>query len=106
MMYCAPNRAKRTRERLPSSLSYSEPSSRHACCTVTKLSFIASVNSWTLIKVADAAADYATLGPQQLAALLRKLEQQMYKHAQDLEFEDAARLRDEIQRVKSKQLVS
>jgi excinuclease ABC subunit B len=56
-------------------------------------------------KVADAAADYATMGPQQLAALLRRLEQQMYKHAQDLEFEEAARLRDEIQRVKSKQLV-
>jgi excinuclease ABC subunit B len=57
-------------------------------------------------KVAEATADYATLGPQQLAALLRRLEQQMYKHAQDLEFEDAARLRDEIQRVKSRQLVS
>jgi excinuclease ABC subunit B len=57
-------------------------------------------------KVADAAADYATLGPSQLSALLRKLEQQMYKHAQDLEFEDAARLRDEIQRVRSRQLAS
>jgi excinuclease ABC subunit B len=57
-------------------------------------------------KVAEAAADYATLGPAQLSALLRRLEQQMYKHAQDLEFEDAARLRDEIQRVKSRQLVS
>jgi excinuclease ABC subunit B len=57
-------------------------------------------------KVADAAADYATLGPSQLSALLRKLEHQMYKHAQDLEFEDAARLRDEIQRVRSRQLAS
>jgi len=57
-------------------------------------------------KVAETAADYATLGPSQLSALLRRLEQQMYKHAQDLEFEDAARLRDEIRRVKSRQLVS
>ena len=57
-------------------------------------------------KVAEAAADYTTLGPAQLSALLRRLEQQMYKHAQDLEFEDAARLRDEIRRVKSRQLVS
>ncbi len=57
-------------------------------------------------KVAEAAADYATLGPSQLSALLRRLEQQMYKHAQNLEFEDAARVRDEIQRVKSRQLVS
>jgi excinuclease ABC subunit B len=57
-------------------------------------------------KVAEDAADYAAMGPSQLAAQLRKLEQRMYKHAKDLEFEDAARLRDEIQRVKSKQLVS
>jgi excinuclease ABC subunit B len=57
-------------------------------------------------RVAEAAADYATLGPSQLSALLRRLEQQMYKHAQNLEFEDAARLRDEIHRVKSQQLVS
>ena len=57
-------------------------------------------------KVAETAAEYATLGPSQLSALLRRLEQQMYKHSQDLEFEDAARLRDEIQRVKSRQLVS
>jgi excinuclease ABC subunit B len=57
-------------------------------------------------KVADASADYVAMGPQQLAALLRRLEQQMYKHARDLEFEDAARLRDEIQRIKSRQLVS
>ncbi len=57
-------------------------------------------------KVAEAAVEYATLGPPQLSALLRRLEQQMYKHAQDLEFEDAARLRDEIQRVKARQLVS
>jgi excinuclease ABC subunit B len=57
-------------------------------------------------KVADAAADYATLGPSQLSALLRKLEQQMYKHAQDLEFEDAASVRDEIQRGRSRQLAT
>ena len=57
-------------------------------------------------KVAEGAADYATLGPQQLTALLRRLEQQMYKHAKDLEFEHAARLRDEIHQIKSRHLVS
>ena len=30
----------------------------------------------------------------------------MYKHAQDLEFEEAARVRDEIQRVKALALIS
>ena len=37
--------------------------------------------------------------PEQLAARIKKLETQMYKHARDLEFEDAARLRDEIRKV-------
>jgi excinuclease ABC subunit B len=57
-------------------------------------------------KVAEQAADYTTLSASQLAELLRKLEQRMYKHAQNLEFEEAARVRDEIHRVKARQLVS
>lgn len=42
-------------------------------------------------------ADYRALSPQLLEKKIRTLEEQMYKHAQNLEFEDAARLRDEIQ---------
>ena len=37
---------------------------------------------------------------EQLTARLKKLESQMYKHAQNLEFEDAARVRDEMKRVR------
>ena len=33
-----------------------------------------------------------------------KLEKQMLRHARDLEFEDAARLRDEIQRIRQEGL--
>ncbi|TYT27226.1 excinuclease ABC subunit UvrB [Luteimonas viscosa] len=51
-------------------------------------------------RVADAPEDYAALDPAKLAAKLKALEQQMYQHARDLEFEDAARVRDEIRRVK------
>lgn len=50
--------------------------------------------------VADDSADYASLPAAQLAAELRKLESRMYQHARDLEFEDAARLRDRMQRIK------
>ena len=39
-------------------------------------------------------------------ATIRKLEAQMYKHAQDLEFEEAARVRDEIRRIKTIGLLS
>ncbi|HHW4670309.1 MAG TPA: UvrB/UvrC motif-containing protein, partial [Xylella fastidiosa subsp. multiplex] len=34
------------------------------------------------------------------AAQMKMLEQQMYQHARDLEFEDAARIRDQIQRLR------
>ncbi|GAB2494195.1 excinuclease ABC subunit UvrB [Pseudoxanthomonas sangjuensis] len=55
-------------------------------------------------RVAEDGADYAVLTPAQIAAKLKALEQQMYQHARDLEFEEAARLRDEIQRLKSASL--
>jgi excinuclease ABC subunit B len=51
-------------------------------------------------RVAEPAVDYSRLSPQQLSSKIRQLEAQMYKHAQDLEFEDAARLRDEIHRIR------
>ena len=55
--------------------------------------------------VAEDPADYASLDAHSAAALIRKLEAQMYKHAQNLEFEDAARLRDEIKRVRERALM-
>ena len=48
-------------------------------------------------KVAEAVAEYAAQSPEKLAQRLKKLEQQMYERARNLEFEEAARLRDEIQ---------
>ncbi len=52
-------------------------------------------------RVGEPAPDYATLSPERLAAEMKRLEAKMYKHAQNLEFEEAARTRDELQRVKS-----
>ena len=50
--------------------------------------------------VADEMAQYASLSPAQLLKKAAKLEKQMLRHARDLEFEEAARLRDEIQRMR------
>jgi len=58
------------------------------------------------LRVAEESIDYSVLAPDQLAAKLKKLEAQMYKLAQDLQFEEAARVRDELQRVKALGLLS
>jgi excinuclease ABC subunit B len=50
--------------------------------------------------VADEAAAYANLEPRQVTAKLKQLEAQMYQHARDLEFEQAAKVRDEIQKLR------
>ncbi|WP_454831806.1 excinuclease ABC subunit UvrB [Pseudoxanthomonas wuyuanensis] len=57
-------------------------------------------------RVAEEASDYAAMDPSQIASRLKALEQQMYQHARDLEFEDAARLRDQIHRLKETALIS
>jgi len=51
-------------------------------------------------KVAEETAAYHTLSPQQAARKLKELETAMYKHAHNLEFEEAARLRDQIEQLK------
>jgi len=53
-----------------------------------------------LVKIAEGQSSYAGKKAKELSALLKKLEKQMKQHATDLEFEKAADLRDEIQRIK------
>ena len=48
-------------------------------------------------KAAESSAAYQALSPKQIEQRIRDLEAQMYKHAQNLEFEEAASLRDDIQ---------
>jgi len=44
--------------------------------------------------------------PTALGKLLRKMEEEMLEHARNLEFEEAAQLRDEIQEIRSKSLLA
>ena len=55
-------------------------------------------------KVAEPAADYRSLTPEQALRRIKKLEQEMLKHARNLEFEEAARLRDEIHTLRNIEL--
>jgi excinuclease ABC subunit B len=55
-------------------------------------------------RIAEPAADYVSLTPQQALRKIKKLEQEMFKRARNLEFEEAARLRDEIQKLRDVEL--
>ncbi len=52
-------------------------------------------------KVADELATYGHLSPAELAKQVKALEKQMYAHARNLEFEEAARLRDQIKHMEA-----
>ena len=60
--------------------------------------------SRTARQAAEQVANYGGLSPEQLATRIRKLEQDMHARARDLQFEDAARIRDEIAFIKSRYL--
>ena len=55
-------------------------------------------------RVAEAAAEYAGVTPATLARAIDELEKRMFRHAELLEFEEAARIRDEIHRLKERVL--
>ncbi|WP_300181246.1 excinuclease ABC subunit UvrB [uncultured Aliivibrio sp.] len=54
-----------------------------------------------LSEVAEESANYLSMTPQQLDKEVKKLEAKMYRHAKDLEFEQAAQVRDEIDRLRT-----
>ena len=51
-------------------------------------------------RVADDGARYDRMTPEQLMRRAAKLEKQMLRHARDLEFEEAALLRDRLEEIK------
>jgi excinuclease ABC subunit B len=44
------------------------------------------------------------LSPEQIVREIKRLEAQMYKHARNLEFEEAAKIRDAIEKMKQQEL--
>ncbi len=50
-------------------------------------------------KVAEEQAEYASMTPKQMTKRIKQLEDKMYKHARDLEFEEAAKMRDQIKKL-------
>ena len=57
-------------------------------------------------KVADEQAEYAALTPKEMAKRIKQLEQQMFQHARDLEFEQAAKIRDQLHALQQKGMLA
>ena len=57
-------------------------------------------------KVAEEEAEYAAMTPAQMAKRIKALEKEMYQHARDLEFEEAARVRDQIHKLQARGLLA
>ena len=55
-------------------------------------------------KVAEPGIDYSSLTPEQAVRKIKKLEQEMFKHARNLDFEEAAKIRDQVQRLRKIEL--
>jgi excinuclease ABC subunit B len=62
--------------------------------------------SATAAKAAEPGAEYARMAPEKLGKLVSKLEKEMYKAAQNLEFEKAAQLRDQIRKLREQALIA
>ncbi len=56
-------------------------------------------------QVAEDIAQYESLNPEQLLNKLKQLEKKMHQHSRNLEFEEAAQIRDQIQHLKQKMLL-
>jgi len=61
-------------------------------------------NPKTYGRVAEGQEDYSTLTGKELDKKIEELENQMYTHAQNLEFEEAARMRDDVLMLQKRQL--
>ncbi len=56
----------------------------------------------TYLEAAEDAAEYAALAPDALAKLITRLEKEMYQHARNLEFEQAAAVRNKIHAIRER----
>ena len=55
-------------------------------------------------RAAEEQLEYSAMTPQALQKHIHKLEEKMYRHARDLEFEEAAAIRDQLERIRNASL--
>lgn len=60
-----------------------------------------SKSQYDMLKVAEEAGNYHKMSAKEVEKEIKQLETQMYKHATDLEFEEAAKIRDKVDSIKA-----
>ena len=71
---------------------------------ILEISIPGAANSGTYkidAKVAETAAEYKALNPKEIGKRVKQLEEQMYHHAKNLEFEEAAKIRDQLKELEA-----
>jgi len=64
----------------------------------------AAASARKFARIAEEEIEYGKMSPRELAKKITQLEQQMYQHAQNLEFEEAAKIRDQINHIQTAQM--
>jgi excinuclease ABC subunit B len=59
-----------------------------------------------ILRVAEQQTEYAHMPPEKISGEMDKLEKQMYEHARNLEFEEAAAMRDKLEQLKKLSLLA
>ncbi|MBL4659542.1 MAG: excinuclease ABC subunit UvrB [Alcanivoracaceae bacterium] len=68
-----------------------------------KEGYVESNTQTSRLKAAESSSEYKINSPKELATVIKKLERKMFKYAKNLEFEEAAETRNEIERIKTSQ---
>lgn len=75
-----------------------------AISDILETGYPGSKNVKRMLKTAEDVVEYASMSDAQIQKEIKQLEKQMYKHAENLEFEEAGTIRDKIHKIQENHL--
>lgn len=77
---------------------------KKAVADILETGYPGSKNVKRMLKTAEDVVEYASMSDAQIQKEIKQLEKQMYKHAENLEFEEAGSIRDKIHKIQENHL--
>jgi len=77
---------------------------KKAVADILETGYPGSKNVRRMLKTAEDIVEYAAMSQEQINKEIKLLEKQMYRHAENLEFEEAGRIRDKIHKIQENHL--